>query len=267
MGNDHRTTRKRLDAFLQCAQGIDVDVISRLVEQEDVRLGFEGHGEVQPVAFTAGKHAALLLLVGTVEVEAAHVSAAVEELATDLELLIAPADDFPDSFLRVDVRVALVDVANFHRLSNIETSPIGLLFSHDHAEQRRLTRSVGTDDPYDARWRQVEIEVFNQQPLTKSFLQLGGLDDRIAQARSVGDGDGQTGFLFVGALGQHLFVVVDTGFVLGAPSLGRLAHPVQLAFQFFAALGFLLFLLGEALRLLLQPRGVIALVRNALSAV
>ena len=182
-------------------------------------------------------------------------------------MLIAPADDFPDRFLRVDVRVALIDVANFHGLSNVEASPIGLLFSHDHAEQRRLARSVGTDDPYDARWRQVEIEVFNQQSLTKSFLQLGGLDDRIAQARSVGDGDGQTGFLFVGALGQHLFVVVDAGFVLGASPLGGLAHPVQLAFQFLAALGFLLFLLGKALRLLLQPRGVIALVRNALAAV
>ena len=46
-----------------------------------------------------------------------------------------------------------------------------------------------------------------------------------------------------------------------------MAYPIQFPLQFLAPLGFLLLLLGEALRLLLQPRCVITLVRDALTTV
>ena len=59
-------------------QRVDVDVVRWLVKQEDVGFRFQGHGKVQSVAFTARKHAALLLLVSAVEIEPADVGAAVE---------------------------------------------------------------------------------------------------------------------------------------------------------------------------------------------
>ena len=60
------------------AQRIDVDVVRWLVKQEDVGFRFQGHGEVQSVALSAGEHAALLLLVSAVEIEPADVGTAVE---------------------------------------------------------------------------------------------------------------------------------------------------------------------------------------------
>ena len=44
---------------------------------------------MQPVAFPSGQHATLLLLVGAVEVEFAHVGTTVEELTANLHLLVA----------------------------------------------------------------------------------------------------------------------------------------------------------------------------------
>ena len=79
---------------------------------------------------------------------------------------------------------------------------------------------LGADDPHDTRWRQIEIEVLDEQPITKCLLQLGRLDNGIAQTWSIGNWNRQARFLFVGALCEHLLIVVDTRFVLGATSLG-----------------------------------------------
>ena len=60
-----------LEAFLQGTQRVDINVVGRLVQKQNVTLLLQGHGKVQPVAFSSGQYSALLLLVGSVEVEPA----------------------------------------------------------------------------------------------------------------------------------------------------------------------------------------------------
>ena len=66
----HSTASKGLETFLQGTEGVDVNIVGGLVEQEHIAFLLQCHGQVQTVALTAGEHAALLLLVGTGEVEA-----------------------------------------------------------------------------------------------------------------------------------------------------------------------------------------------------
>ena len=113
----------------------------------------------------------------------------------------------------------------------------------------------------------MEGQVLHEELVPKRFGQAAGLDDLVSKARAVGNGNVESGVLFLGALGKHALVVVDAGFVFGATPFGALANPVELAVEFFPALALVLLFLGQTLALLLQPRRVIALVGNALASV
>ena len=89
MADDHSTAGESFDALFQSTEGVHVDVVGRLVQQQHIGFRLEGHGQVQPVALASRQHAALLLLVGTVEVEFADVRPAVEQLTSNLDLLVA----------------------------------------------------------------------------------------------------------------------------------------------------------------------------------
>ncbi len=69
VADHYSATGKVLQTFLQRTQGIHVDIIGRLVQQQYVGLRFECQGQVQTVSLTTRQHAAFLLLVRTGEVE------------------------------------------------------------------------------------------------------------------------------------------------------------------------------------------------------
>ena len=70
VADDDGTAGKGLKTFLKSTEGVDVDIVRRLVEQQHVALLFQGDGQMETVALTTGEDATLLLLVGTAEVEA-----------------------------------------------------------------------------------------------------------------------------------------------------------------------------------------------------
>ena len=61
--DDHSATGKAFETFFECAEGVDVNVVGRFVEKENVTLLFQGHGQMQAVALTAGEDSAFFLLV------------------------------------------------------------------------------------------------------------------------------------------------------------------------------------------------------------
>jgi hypothetical protein len=62
VGDDHRAAGELEQRVLQRAQRLDVEVVRRLVEEEQVAALLEGQREVEAVALTTGEHAGLLLL-------------------------------------------------------------------------------------------------------------------------------------------------------------------------------------------------------------
>src|SRR5215212_7856843 len=95
--------------FLQRAQGLDVEVISRFVEHEHIAAGFEHFCEVDPVAFTAGQLTDDLLLARTLEVEASDITSPWGFVVADLDHVEAAGYFLPDRVLVVERLAALID--------------------------------------------------------------------------------------------------------------------------------------------------------------
>ena len=180
MADDHSASGKVLQTFLQGAQGIDVDVIGRFVQQQHVALFLQRHSQVEAVSLATGEYTAKLLLVGSREVEAAEVGTGVDVTATHTYQLVAAGDDLVDTLVGVDVLVLLVHVGHFHGLAHLELALVGLLQAHDKAEECRLSRTVRADDAHDAVGRKHEVEVVEEQLVTIGLGYVLGLDDLVA---------------------------------------------------------------------------------------
>src|SRR5690606_21515217 len=77
VADDDRAAGEILERILERGERLGVEIVGRLVEEEDVGAGLEELGEVDAVALAAGERADLLLLVATLEVEGADIGARV----------------------------------------------------------------------------------------------------------------------------------------------------------------------------------------------
>ena len=68
--DNNGTSGEGFEAFLEGAERVHVDVVRRLVEEEDVGFGLQREGQMEAVTLAARENAATFLLVGTGEVEA-----------------------------------------------------------------------------------------------------------------------------------------------------------------------------------------------------
>ena len=92
VADDHGATGIVLEGFFEGAQGIDVEVVGRLVEEQDVGAALQDLRQMDAVALAAGEHADLLLLVGALEVEGAAIGARVDLALAEIEDVV-PAGD------------------------------------------------------------------------------------------------------------------------------------------------------------------------------
>ena len=88
----------------ESAQRLRVEVVGRLVEQQQVAALLQHLGEMHAVALAAREQADLLLLVRTLEVEPADIGARVHLLlVAELHLIEAGGDFLPHGLLVVEV--------------------------------------------------------------------------------------------------------------------------------------------------------------------
>ena len=253
MADHYGTAGEVLQALLQCTQGVNINIVRRLIEQQHVRLALEREGKMQAVALTAGQHAALLLLVGTGEVKPAQVRACVDLPTAYADELRAVGDGLIHGFVRVDVRVHLIDVAHLDCLAYGERAFVGFLHSHDHAEQSCLACAVGTDYTYNAVRRQHEVQILHQQFVAKRLAYALRIDNFVAQTRTVGDKYLQFLLALFLLLVQHAVVGAQTCLGLSLSGFGCHTHPLQFALQGLAAFAGLLLLHRHACCFLLEP--------------
>ena len=124
-------------------RGVDVEVVRRLVEQQDVAARLEQLGQVDPVALPARQRADQLLLVRAAEVEARHVGAGGQLARADLDELDALGDLLEDRLVGREVVAALVDVAQLDRVADLDRAGVGRLLAR---------RASGTASSCRRRW-------------------------------------------------------------------------------------------------------------------
>ena len=75
MGDDDGATGECQEGIFQRAESLDVEVIGRLIQQEEISTLLEGESQVQTVTLTAGQNAGRLLLVRALEAKGGHIGA------------------------------------------------------------------------------------------------------------------------------------------------------------------------------------------------
>src|SRR5262249_30521769 len=141
------------------------------------------------------------------------------------------------------------------------------LAAGEQPEQGGLARPVAADHADDSAGRQLEREILEQEHVAVALREVVGLDHLLAEARPGRDRDLDGLRRAVLLLGAQLLVRSDARLRLRLARARRHLHPLELALQGALARGLLLLLELEALLLLLEPRGVVALVRDAAAAV
>src|ERR1035437_78377 len=223
VADDHDASRERLQSGLERSQRVHVEVVGGFVEEQDVAARLEQLGEVNPVPLSAGQRAHELLLVRAPEVEAGHVRPRGDLALADLDELGALCDLLEHRPSRVEVVAALVHVAELYGLADRDGAGVGRLIAYEHPKQRRLARAVGPDDPHDARSRQRERQILDEQLVAVPLFEVRGLDDGVAQAGAGRNGDLEfSGDALVGlGLSEKLVVGLEAGFALALASAGR----------------------------------------------
>src|SRR6202046_4714069 len=139
------------------------------------------------VALASGKLTHLLLLVAALEVEGAAIGARIDLALAELQHVEAARNLPPDRRLAVEAVARLVDIAEMHRLADLDRAVVGLLLARDHAEQSGLAGAVRSDDADDAARRQLEGEIVDQQVVAESLIEILEIDHVLSEP--LGDRD------------------------------------------------------------------------------
>src|SRR5207237_6254671 len=252
--------------LLERAQRVDVEVVGRLVEQQQVRAFLQELGEMHAIAFAAGERADLALLLRALEVEPGDERARGDRPLADHQLVLAAGDLLPHALVRTERVAALIDVARLHGLAETQRPRIRLLLPRDHPEQRRLAGAVRSDHADDAAARQREVQIVHEQEVAVRLPHAARFDDEVAEARTGRDVDFDLFNLLRRVLVQTLFVRVEPRLAFRLPRARRHANPFELACQRLLALALRLLFLREALLLLIEQGRIVAFPWDAVPA-
>src|SRR5690606_23768809 len=161
---DDGTAGEVLQRILERGQRLRIEVVGRLVEQDDIAALLQELGHVHTVALAARKRAYLLLLVAALEVEGGAIGSGVNLVLAELDDVVAARNLLPHGLVRIERIAALVHITELHRLADADRAAVGLLLPGDHAEERGLAGAVRADDADDAARRKLEGEVVDQKP-------------------------------------------------------------------------------------------------------
>ena len=265
MTDDDQAAAELHEGIFEGAQGVDIQVVGGLIEDDQVGAAFEQAGQVHAVALATGQRAHFALLLVALEVEARAIGAAVDLGAAEVQFIGAFGDVFPDRFFGVQVITALIDVGHLHRLADDQLATVGRFLARDHVHQRRLAGAVGANHADDATARQLEVQVVKQQFVAVGLFHVLGLDHHVAQALTGRDADLGRAGLHIAILADEILIGRNAGLGFFLTGLRRSIDPLELALQDLHALAFGAVLFDQFLLFLLQPAGVVSFPGQALA--
>src|SRR5437868_11643751 len=99
VADDDRAAGEILERLFERAQRVDVEIVGRLVEQQDVGAGFEHFRQMHPVALAPGALPHLLLLVRAAKIERRAIGAGIDLALAEREHVLAAGNLFPHAVL------------------------------------------------------------------------------------------------------------------------------------------------------------------------
>src|ERR1041384_42653 len=227
--DDDGATSEIFKRRFERAHRVDVEVVGRLVQEQDVRPLFQNLRQMHAVALAARKCADLLLLLGAREVESRNVSARVYLAAAERDHILPGGNLFPDRFIWIERRAALLHGAEFDGLADAERAFVRRLLARNQTKERRLTSAVRADDADDAAGRKRERELVKQQTFAVSLAHVLSFDDDVAEARPRRDVNLKLRRAPLARLIDERLVGIDARFRFRVPRLRRHSDPFKLA--------------------------------------
>ena len=118
MGNHHDAAREHEERVLEGSHGLDIEIVGRLVEEQQVAADLEDLRELQPAALAARELADPLLLVGALEVEPSEVGAARDLVVPDPDDVLPAGDFLEHGVVVVELVPELADVSDDNRAAD-----------------------------------------------------------------------------------------------------------------------------------------------------
>src|SRR6266545_1901613 len=235
---------ERLERRLECLARLEIQVVRRLVEHEEVRTARDDVRECEASAFSARQHRdRLLVLVPSGEEEAAE------------QRLRLWAREIGGALRRLEHRVTLVEldlllreVADVDAVAEVRAPAVFVSPAEQRLEERRLARAVRADKRDVLTALEREGRVVEQLALADSHAELLRLDDRSPASWWIDEAEAES----LRAPREQRDLVADLRLLLCEPADLR---------QFGLRLLRLRFLVAEACDEALEPGDVLCIAR------
>src|SRR4029079_1702368 len=120
MADDDSAAGEILERRFKRGECLHVEIVGRLIEQNEVGAGFQHLGEMDAISFAAGELADLLLLIRSLKIEPADIGAGRHLAIFKLDHL-APAGNFlKHGFVAVKRIARLIHIADFHGVADAD---------------------------------------------------------------------------------------------------------------------------------------------------
>ena len=175
------------DHLFEQIERFKVEIVCRLVQHQNVGRQRQRAGQRQPVALPARKlaHRSARLFGG--KQEFLHIADDVLGLAIDGERIAPPAGQhILERGFGIERGPALIEHRQLQPRPQPDRARIGLQFSRQHADERRLARPVRSHDPHAAPAHDPGREIVDHHPVAESLGNPLGLDHQRARGPPLG---------------------------------------------------------------------------------
>ena len=220
-----------LQQVFQQLQGVDVQVVGRLVQHQYIGRTGEQARQQQAVAFATGEGAHRRVGTRWREQEIAEVTFDVLALAADLYPFAARADEILQAGVQIKRVAHLVEIGHLDLRALSDLAAVGLQFAQDQLEQRGLARAVRADQAHLVATQDGAAELANNGPgvgaFAKGFADIGQLGHDLSGGRARGQVELDTAERVAPGLTRaaQRFKAHDAALAAGAARFHALANP------------------------------------------
>ena len=213
--------------LFQQFEGLDVEVVGRFVQHQQVGRFGKQLGQQQPVAFTTGQGADGGVGAFRAEQEILQVAHDVFLLAVDGHGIPAAADVVAHIHVFVELGAQLVEVRDLHVGAHGDLAAVGLALAEQGLDQGGFADAVGADDTDTITPQDDGGKVLHDGAAIEGHIDVFGLDDLLAAGLCLLDRglDVALAFAALGPFLAHGFECAHPAFVASATGLDALANP------------------------------------------
>ncbi len=187
VGDDEGAAFKAGEGLFQDAEGGQVEVVGRFVEDDDVATFAEHFGELDAIAFATAEqtdgHAGGLL----VEEEAFEPCAEADVPATDVDVFKVSGDFLEHGGVGVECFPGLVRIDELDAGAVVDGALLGFEFLHEQAQKCGLAESIAADDADAVAGAEHEGEVADEGAAVEFVGEAFGFEEGLAEPRAGGD--------------------------------------------------------------------------------